>query len=394
MTDHAPGSGISQRLLLIMAVGAGLAVANIYYSQPLLANIGRAFNASPAAMGGIAMLTQLGVATGIVCLVPLGDIRERRQLIIVLLVGASVSLIAVALAPSYLWLGVASFSVGVSSATPQMLVPFAAHLATPERRGQAVGTVMSGLLIGILLSRVASGYVGTLLGWRAMYWIASLMMVILAIVLATTLPRSQPTSRLTYPRLMQSLGRLILTEPVLRESAIVGSMLFGAFCVFWATLAFHLEAPPLFYGSRVAGLFGLIGAVGAAIAPLAGRLADRLNARANLRVAVYGAAAAFGLLWIFGHTIAGLLVGVILLDAGVQGGHVINQSRIHTLRPEVRNRLNTIYIFAFFLGGSAGSALGAAAWQRWQWSGVSVVGLGMLLLAGATLATPAPPEQG
>jgi predicted MFS family arabinose efflux permease len=377
-----------------MAVGAGLAVANIYYSQPLLANIGRAFNASPAAMGGIAMLTQLGVATGIVCLVPLGDIRERRQLIIVLLVGASVSLIAVALAPSYLWLGVASFSVGVSSATPQMLVPFAAHLATPERRGQAVGTVMSGLLIGILLSRVASGYVGTLLGWRAMYWIASLMMVILAIVLATTLPRSQPTSRLTYPRLMQSLGRLILTEPVLRESAIVGSMLFGAFCVFWATLAFHLEAPPLFYGSRVAGLFGLIGAVGAAIAPLAGRLADRLNARANLRVAVYGAAAAFGLLWIFGHTIAGLLVGVILLDAGVQGGHVINQSRIHTLRPEVRNRLNTIYIFAFFLGGSAGSALGAAAWQRWQWSGVSVVGLGMLLLAGATLATPAPPEQG
>jgi predicted MFS family arabinose efflux permease len=275
-----------------------------------------------------------------------------------------------------------------------MLVPFAAHLATPERRGQAVGTVMSGLLIGILLSRVASGYVGTLLGWRAMYWIASLMMVILAIVLATTLPRSQPTSRLTYPRLMQSLGRLILTEPVLRESAIVGSMLFGAFCVFWATLAFHLEAPPLFYGSRVAGLFGLIGAVGAAIAPLAGRLADRLNARANLRVAVYGAAAAFGLLWIFGHTIAGLLVGVILLDAGVQGGHVINQSRIHTLRPEVRNRLNTIYIFAFFLGGSAGSALGAAAWQRWQWSGVSVVGLGMLLLAGATLASPAPPEQG
>jgi predicted MFS family arabinose efflux permease len=377
-----------------MAVGAGLAVANIYYSQPLLASIGRAFNASPAAMGGIAMLTQLGVATGIVCLVPLGDIRERRQIILVLLVAASVSLIGVALAPSYLWLGVASFFVGVSSSTPQMLVPFAAHLATPQRRGQAVGTVMSGLLIGILLSRVASGYVGTLLGWRAMYWIASLTMLILAIVLASTLPRSEPTSRLTYPRLMQSLGHLILTEPVLRESAIVGSMLFGAFCVFWATLAFHLEAPPLFYGSRVAGLFGLIGAVGAAIAPLAGRLADRLNARANVRIAVYGAAAAFGLLWIFGHTIAGLLVGVILLDAGVQGGHVINQSRIHALRPEVRNRLNTIYIFAFFLGGSAGSALGAAAWQRWQWSGVSVVGLGMLLLAGATLATPAPPEQG
>lgn len=376
-----------------MAVGAGLTVANIYYSQPLLANIGRAFNASAAAMGVIAMLTQLGVATGIVCLVPLGDIKERRQLIIGLLVAASISLVAVALAPSYVWLGVASFLVGVCSATPQMLVPFAAHLATPERRGRAVGTVMSGLLIGILLSRVASGYLGTVFGWRAMYWIASVIMLVLAIVLATTLPRSAPTSRLTYPRLMQSLGRLILTEPVLRESAVVGSMLFGAFCVFWATLAFHLEAPPLHYGSQAAGLFGLIGAVGAATAPLAGRLADRLDARVNLRMAVYGAAAAFALLWIFGHTVTGLLVGVILLDACIQGGHVINQSRIHALRPEVRNRLNTIYIFAFFLGGSAGSALGAAAWQRWQWAGVCGVGLAMLLLAGVTLSTPAPPER-
>lgn len=376
-----------------MAVGAGLGVANIYYSQPLLANIGRAFDASPAAMGVIAMLTQLGVATGIVCLVPLGDISERRHLIIALLVAASISLIAVALARSFVWLGVASFLVGVCSATPQMLVPFAAHLATPDRRGRAVGTVMSGLLIGILLSRVASGYLGTVLGWRAMYWIASLIMLILAFVLATALPRSQPTMRLPYPQLMRSMGRLILTEPVLRESALVGSMLFGAFCAFWATLAFHLEAPPLGYGSRIAGLFGLIGAVGAATAPLAGRLADRLNARLNLRMAVWVAASAFLLVWVFGHTLTGLVVGVILLDAGIQGGHVINQSRIHRLLPGVRNRLNTIYIFAFFLGGSAGSALGAAAWQRWQWTGVCGVATAMLLVAAATLSTAAPPEH-
>ena len=183
------------------------------------------------------------------------------------------------------------------------------------------------------------------------------------------------------------MGRLILTEPVLRESALVGSMLFGAFCAFWATLAFHLEAPPLYYGSRVAGLFGLIGAVGAATAPLAGRLADRLNARLNVRMAVYGAATSFVLLWVYGHTLAGLIVGVILVDAGIQGGHVTNQSRIHRLRPDLRNRLNTIYIFAFFLGGSAGSALGAAAWQRWQWTGVCGVAIAMLLVAAATLST-------
>jgi predicted MFS family arabinose efflux permease len=377
-----------------MAVGAGLTVANIYYSQPLLANIGRAFDASPAAMGVIAMLTQIGVATGIVCLVPLGDVQERRQLIITLLVAASLSLVGVAMARSFLWLGVASYLVGVCSSTPQMLVPFAAHLATPERRGRAVGTVMSGLLIGILLSRVASGYLGTALGWRAMYWIASLVMLLLAIVLAGTLPRSRPTTQLTYAQLMRSMGRLIVTEPVLRESALVGAMLFGAFCAFWATLAFHLEAPPLYYGSRVAGFFGLIGAAGAATAPLAGRLADRRDARQNVRIAVYGAAAAFVLLWVFGHSVAGLVVGIILLDAGIQGGHVTNQSRIHRLLPDVRNRLNTIYIFAFFLGGSAGSVLGAAAWQRWQWTGVCGVGLAMLLIAGATLSTGAPAEHG
>jgi predicted MFS family arabinose efflux permease len=377
-----------------MAVGAGLTVANIYYSQPLLANIGRAFDASPAAMGVIAMLTQIGVATGIVCLVPLGDIKERRQLIIALLVAASLSLVGVAMARSFLWLGVASYLVGVCSSTPQMLVPFAAHLATPERRGRAVGTVMSGLLIGILLSRVASGYLGTALGWRAMYWIASLVMLLLAIVLAGTLPRSRPTTQLTYSQLIRSMGRLIVTEPVLRESALVGAMLFGAFCAFWATLAFHLEAPPLYYGSRVAGFFGLIGAAGAATAPLAGRLADRRDARQNVRIAVYGAAAAFVLLWVFGHSVEGLVVGIILLDAGIQGGHVTNQSRIHRLLPDVRNRLNTIYIFAFFLGGSAGSVLGAAAWQRWQWTGVCGVGLAMLLIAGATLSTGAPAEHG
>jgi predicted MFS family arabinose efflux permease len=253
---------------------------------------------------------------------------------------------------------------------------------------------MSGLLIGILLSRVASGYLGTALGWRAMYWIASLVMLLLAIVLAGTLPRSRPTTQLTYAQLMRSMGRLIVTEPVLRESALVGAMLFGAFCAFWATLAFHLEAPPLYYGSRVAGFFGLIGAAGAATAPLAGRLADRRDARQNVRIAVYGAAAAFVLLWVFGHSVAGLVVGIILLDAGIQGGHVTNQSRIHRLLPDVRNRLNTIYIFAFFLGGSAGSVLGAAAWQRWQWTGVCGVGLAMLLIAGATLSTGAPAEHG
>jgi predicted MFS family arabinose efflux permease len=180
-----------------------------------------------------------------------------------------------------------------------------------------------------------------------------------------------------YGRLLASLLELVRDEPVLRESSLAGAMLFGSFSAFWSMLTFRLETPPLHYGSRVAGLFGLVGIAGAAVAPVAGRLADRLNPRTNVRVALLVTAAAFAIFIGAGHTIAGLVVGVILLDAGVQAGHVTNLSRVHALAPEVRNRVTTVYMVAFFLGGAAGSALSAFAWQRWQWTGVCAVGLAM-----------------
>jgi predicted MFS family arabinose efflux permease len=389
--DRDPGAGISRGMLGIMAAGAGVAVANLYYIQPLLADIGRTFAASPWAMGVVAMLVQVGFATGVLFFVPMGDITERRRLIVLVLGAAAASLIAFATSQSYGWLAASSFFVGIFSVAPQMFVPFAAHLAQPERRGSAVGIVMSGLLIGILVSRTVSGYVGSVVGWRAMFWLASAVTLALALFVVAALPRSAGTTRLSYPRLIQSLWRLVVREPVLRESAFAGAMLFGAFSAFWSMLAFKLEAPPLHYGTRVAGLFGLIGIAGVSAAPIAGRLADRLNPRVNVRAALLVTLIAFVVFGVFGDTLWGLVVGVVVLDAGVQAGHVTNQSRIHSLLPEARNRLTTVYMVAFFLGGAVGSAFGAYAWQHWRWPGVCGVGIGMPLLAAIKLSLPERP---
>jgi predicted MFS family arabinose efflux permease len=387
-TTDAAREDIRPGLLAIMAVASGVAVANLYYIQPLLADIGRTFAASASAAGMLVTLAQLGFAIGVVFFVPIGDIGDRRRLILTILVAAALSLAAVAMAASYTWMAIAMFAVGAFSVTPQMFVPFAAHLAAPERRGRAVGIVMGGLIMGILASRTASGYIGAAVGWRSMFWIASLLTLGLAGVSATALPHSVGSSRLPYRQLIGSLWHLTKTEPVLREAAFTGGMLFASFSAFWSMLTFRLESPPLHYGSQVAGLFGLVGVVGAGAAPISGRLADRWNPRTNVRASLLVTLAAWGVFVAAGHTIAGLMVGVVLLDAGVQAGHVTSLSRVHTLAGDARNRLTTIYMFAFFVGGAAGSALGANAWQHWQWLGVCAVGMLMPLAAAIKMFAP------
>jgi predicted MFS family arabinose efflux permease len=236
---------IEKRALRAMAVGSGLAVANLYYAQPLLADMGRYFGVPDRRMGAVAMLSQVGYATGLLVFVPLGDRLERRSFILVLLGAVTVALVGVATALSFLWLAAASLMVGVTTIAPQLLVPFAAHLAEPTQRGQVVGTVMSGLLIGILAARTVSGVVGKYLGWRAMHGIAAALMVALALALKELLPRSQPESRgVSYFGLLRSIVGLLREEPVLRQSCLFGAMGFGAFSAFWTTLAFHLAMPP------------------------------------------------------------------------------------------------------------------------------------------------------
>ena len=326
---------IERRTLWAMAVGSGLAVANIYYGQPLLADMGRYFGVDDRRMGMVAMLSQVGYATGMLLFLPLGDRLERRSFILAMLGAVTVALLAVAAAPSFAWLAAASLAVGVASVAPQLLVPFAAHLAEPEERGRVVGTVMSGLLIGILAARTVGGVVGEYLGWRAMYVIAATVMIALALALRALLPRSEPgASGLSYPALLRSIGGLLWDEPVLRQSCLFGAMSFGAFSAFWTTLAFHLAGPPFGYPSGVVGLFGLVGVVGALAAPLAGRFADRRSPRWTIGAGLACVVLAYGVaLQAAGGTLWGLVAGVVLLDLGAQAAHISNQSRIYSVRP-------------------------------------------------------------
>jgi predicted MFS family arabinose efflux permease len=372
---------ISTAHIVLMSVSVGVIVANLYYIQPLLSSIASSFHISIPQVGSVAMLTQLGAALGMLFFVPLGDTKERRRLIVSLLVFESLFLALMASAQSYLWLALASLGIGIAGSTVHLIVPFAAQLASPARRGAAVGAVLSGLLFGILLARTFSGLLGAWMGWRAIYWLASAMMLLLAVLIRRGLPRSTPTLTLSWPKLIHSAAMLVRSQPVLREAALLSAILFCAFSAFWTTLVFFLETPPYHYGSGVAGLFGLVGAAGALSAPFIGRLADRYGARRNVLFALLITVASFVVLYLFGKHISGLIAGVILLDIGVQAGHVSNQTRIYGLLPEARSRLNMVYMICYFTAGAAGSFAGSLLWHHFAWAGVC--GLGCLLaLAG------------
>ncbi|WP_238361061.1 MFS transporter [Iningainema tapete] len=367
----------------IMAICSGAAVANLYYNQPLLEIIQQKFHASAHATGLIPMFTQIGYALGIFLLVPLGDLHERRSLIVTMLGLTTVALAAAAISPSLTWLLVASCAIGITTITAQLIIPLAAQLAQPQERGKVVGMVMSGVLIGILLARTISGFVGASLGWRAMYWLASGLMVVLAVTLSKFLPKSQPSLQVSYSRLIGSLFQL-MQQRVLREASLAGAMSFAAFNVFWSTLVFLLAQPPFYYGSEVTGLFGLVGVVGAIAAPLVGRLADKRSPKLTVGLGLIMTTLSFVLLLSFKYQLFGLIVGIILLDLGVQTTMISNQARIYSLPKYLHSRLNAIYVTFYFMGGALGSFLGTYAWSRWQWQGVCLVALMMLAVAFTT----------
>ena len=369
-----PSEDISTAHIALMSFSVGAIVANIYYIQPLLSAIAANFRISVPRVGTVAMLTQLGAALGMLLFVPLGDTKERRRLIVCLLAAESVCLALMASAQTYLWLALAGLGIGVTGATVHLIVPFAAQLASPTRRGTTVGAVLSGLLFGILLARTFSGLLGAWLGWRAIYWLASAMMLLLAVLIRLGLPRSRPILKLSWPSLIHSTAALIRNQPVLREAAALSAILFCAFSAFWTTLVFFLETPPYHFGSGVAGLFGLVGAAGAICAPFIGHLADRYGARRNVLYALLITVASFVILYVFGKHMGGLIAGVILLDIGVQAGHVSNQTRIYGLLPEARSRLNMVYMICYFTAGAIGSFAGSVAWHHFAWAGVCALG--------------------
>lgn len=376
-----PIDKIDKKLVWVLAVACGLSVANLYYIQPILADMGRSFHILSGQIGFIAILGQIGYAIGLLFIVPLGDSYDRRKLTVVALIAVAVALVGVAVAPTLWWLAIATLLVGITTVVPQIIVPFAASLARPDERGKVVGTVMSGLLIGILLARTVSGVVNTAFGWRAMYWIAAVLMVLLSAALQLLLPKDSKRASISYPKLLSSIWHLARTESVLQEASIYGGLAFGSFNVFWVTLGFYLEGAPYHYDSTVVGLFGLVGVAGALGASFAGRLADRIDSRNITGLALVVALLSFVSFWVLGQWLFGLIIGVILLDLGTQVAHIGNQTRIYALHPEFRNRLNTVYMVSYFVGGSLGSGLGVLGWSIAKWNGVCAVGLLMLALA-------------
>ncbi|KQU55648.1 MFS transporter [Sphingomonas sp. Leaf339] len=379
--EAEPKPRLGSALNFSMAAAAGIAVANIYYNQPMLGIMERDLHGSATSF--VPTATQLGYAAGLFLIVPLGDLIERKRLIVLQFGGLAVALALAAVAPGAIMVILASLLVGVLSTVAQQIVPFAAHLATPERRGTTVGTVMAGLLCGILLSRTLAGFVATHAGWREMFWLGVPLAVGAGALMAAVLPRSAPDTTHTYGSLLRSLGGLWLEFGALRKAAITQALLFAGFSVFWTILALRLQEPRFSLGADVAGLFGIVGAVGVLAAPVAGRIADR---RGPKLVILLGAALALAAWVVFGvfSTIVGLIIGVLMLDFGVQSALVSNQHIVYALRPEARARLNTIFMGAMFLGGAAGSAGATFAWNAGGWTPVVLFG-GVLSLAGVLI---------
>lgn len=371
--------------IFAMACACGIAVANIYYNQPMLGLLRRAFPGGMA-VSLIPTVTQLGYAAGLFFLVPLGDLLERRRLITVQFMGLVLATLMAAAAPNGWALVGASLLIGIGSTAAQQILPVAASLASDHRRGAVVGGVMSGLLTGILLSRTLSGFVGAHWGWRSVFWLAAPMALAGAAVMRF-LPPSLPAASMGYARLMGSLLHLWRGEPRLRRAAFTQALLFAAFSAFWTTLALHLEQPPFLRGAGLAGLFGVIGAIGILAAPLAGRMADR---RGPGPVVMAGACVVLAgwLVLVAWNSLAGMAVGVVLLDFGVQSALIAHQQLVFGLRAEARNRLNTLFMTGMFLGGSVGSSGAMLAWRTLGWTGVGAFGIALGLAAAFLQVRP------
>lgn len=355
-----------------MSVATGLAVASNYYAQPLLDTIARAFNLSASSAGFIVTAAQLGYAAGLLFLVPLGDMFERRMLIVSMTLLAAGGMLITASSQSLTMMIVGTALTGLFSVVAQILVPLAATLASPEKRGKVVGTIMSGLLLGILLARTVAGLLASLGGWRTVYWVASVLMVVMA--LWRGLPKVKQENHLNYPQLLASVFSLFTQDKLLRTRALLGCFTFANFSILWTSMAFLLAAPPFNYSEGVIGLFGLAGAAGALGARPAGGLADKGKSHLTTSAGLVLLLLSWAAIW-YGHiSVLALIVGILVLDLTVQGVHITNQTVIYRVKPEARNRLTAGYMTSYFIGGAAGSLISASAWQHAGWSGVCAIG--------------------
>ena len=370
-----------------MTFATGAIVANLYYAQPLEATLAEHFGASTGAVGAALTVIQVAYAVGLATVVPLGDLLQRRRLVVAVLAVTVAGLVVAATAPSLAVLGSAFAVVGVTAVAAQVLVPFAAQLARPGEQGRTVGTVMSGLLIGVLIARVVSGLVADWLGWRAVFVLAAVLTALCALTLWRTLPVVAPSVRTSYPRLLGSVLGLVRDQPVLRLRMVYGATSYASFGALWTSIGFLLASPPFDLSDAQIGLFALFGVAGALMARFAGRLADRGLTHPTTGAALALTAVSFVAVWIGAHSLVALAIGIVVFDMALQGCHITNQSVVFALAPEARSRLNTAYMTSYFVGGATGSGLSAAMYAAHGWTGVVIVGaafptLGFLVWLG------------
>jgi predicted MFS family arabinose efflux permease len=388
-------------------LACAIGVSTIYFNQPLLVEMGKTYAAPASRVMLVSGATQVGYAFGLLLFVPLGDLLERRALMTRMYIAVIVALLMVSLAPTLWWLIAGSVVLGLVASVTHIVLPIAPDMVSDKQRGRAIGKVMMGLLLGILLARSFAGWVSRIPalfvyaprlfpkgafwvtdGWRYVFVIAALVNAAFLWLLGRAMPKLPPKQDLRYADAMRSLWTLLCTQPLLRESSVIGALIFASFSCFWTTLAFLLSSH-YGLGAGIAGSFGVIGAAGAMVAPLAGRLADKRGTRWVLTAAMTLLALSYVLLWAaersslsFMLHIAALVIGVIVLDIGAQLAQVSNQTRIFGLVPSARSRLNTVYMTIYFIGGAVGSSLSTVAWGHWRWNGVCGLALGMIALAG------------
>ncbi|WP_405117209.1 MFS transporter [Paenibacillus sp. FSL K6-1217] len=373
---------MSRRVALLFAITCGLAVANIYYAQPLLDAISSEFGITHSSVGIVITITQICYALGLLLLVPLGDLLDRRWLITGQMLVSVLALIVVGTAPTSMVLFIGIATVGLLAVVTQTLVAFAATLAAPSERGRTVGVVTSGIVIGILLARTFAGVLTDLAGWRSVYLVSAGLTLIMAGVLFRVLPQSEPRREsLSYLQLLRSLFTLFAEERLLRVRAVLCLLIFTAFSILWTSLVLPLSAPPLSLSHTAIGAFGLAGVTGALAAARAGRLADRGLGQKTTGVALSLLLLSWLPISYTPHSLFALIIGIILLDLAVQAVHVTNQSMILTLRPEARSRLTAGYMVFYSIGSATGSIASTSMYAYWGWSGVCLLGATVSALA-------------
>ncbi|WP_339545201.1 MFS transporter [Pseudomonas sp. RA_35y_Pfl2_P32] len=377
-----PSVHLSSAVVLLFSIACGLAVANVYYAQPLLDAMAQAFAIAPATIGLVVTLSQVGYGIGLLLLVPLGDLLNRRRLIVGQTLLSSVALLMIALAPTAGWLLLGMTLTGLLAVVTQVLVAYAATLAMPQQRGRVVGIVTSGIVVGILLARTVSGGMADLAGWRSIYWLSAALTLLMALLLLYVLPKqeaAQPPQR--YWRLIGSVFVLFKEEPVLRQRAVLALLSFASAMVLWTPMVLPLSAPPLSLSHSEIGLFGLAGAAGALAAARAGHLADRGLGHWVSGLSLLLMLASWLPIGLAQSSLWALLLGVITFDLGLQAMHVTSQSLIYGVRPEAQSRLTAGYMLFYSIGSALGSLASTAVYAWAGWLGVCLLGAGINALA-------------